>query len=294
MIIAGLGSRKLGQLTVTECDDFLIAVASGEFGRRPVNRDGVARTRRMLIKAINNEMRTGNLSRNVADLSVMPIFAERQPIPTTDEEDGEDIEGNRRSLTYDELMHFRLAARQPYRLVVELIGRNGLRPSEARALRWKCIDLDELTLTVNRQMSSNDRLTRTKTKRARRTIPIDNQTAECLDDWRQRQSRSQDRYKEQWRDAVGLVVTTRVGTTINRNNLKRSITRISARADIDPIVPYELRHTAITLQLDAGHDVRRVADWAGTSERMIEEIYRHRLTRVAELGPVRSSRRPGA
>jgi hypothetical protein len=31
----------------------------------------------------------------------------------------------------------------------------------------------------------------------------------------------------------------------------------------------------------------RVADWAGTSERMIEEIYRHRLTRVSDLGSVK-------
>lgn len=57
-------------------------------------------------------------------------------------------------------------------------------------------------------------------------------------------------------------------------------------AGVQRIVPYELRHTAITLQLDAGSAAWRVADWAGTSERMIEQIYRHRLTRVSELGSV--------
>lgn len=56
-------------------------------------------------------------------------------------------------------------------------------------------------------------------------------------------------------------------------------------AGIERIVPYELRHTAVTFQLDAGHETWRVADWAGTSERMVE-IYRHRLTRVSALGPV--------
>ncbi len=64
-------------------------------------------------------------------------------------------------------------------------------------------------------------------------------------------------------------------------------------ASLEPIVPYELRHTAITFQLDAGHEKWRVADWAGTSERMIEDIYRHRLTRVTDLGPVAYDSAPG-
>ena len=57
-------------------------------------------------------------------------------------------------------------------------------------------------------------------------------------------------------------------------------------AAVDRIVPYELRHTAITFQLDGGHETWRVADWAGTSERMIEEIHRHRLNRVSDLSSV--------
>jgi hypothetical protein len=35
--------------------------------------------------------------------------------------------------------------------------------------------------------------------------------------------------------------------------------------------------------IDTSHDSREVADWAGTSERMIEMIYRHRLTRATRL-----------
>ncbi len=64
------------------------------------------------------------------------------------------------------------------------------------------------------------------------------------------------------------------------------VSAASSEAAFETIVPYELRHTAITFQLDAGHEAWRVADWAGTSERMIEQIYRHRLSRVADIGPV--------
>lgn len=247
-------------------------------------RDGVSRVRSLLIATLKNEMRQGNLIKNVGDLSVMPTFEDsRKP----GDEDGDDLaDGQRRSLTYDEFAAFRAAARQPTLALVELIGRNGLRPSEARALRWECIDLDAMTLTVNRQMSSRDQLTKTKTRRSRRTIPIDDQTAEALTSWRAKQVKAAERAEDLWRNSAGLIVTTRYGSPINRNNLNRSVKRLSVRIGIEPIVPYELRHTAITFQLDAGHEIWRVADWAGTSERMIEQIYRHKLARVAELGPV--------
>jgi len=284
MIRAGLGQRTMGQLTVQEVDDFLREVGTGTFGSRPINRDGVRRTRRLLIRALNNEMRIGNLGRNVADLSVMPVLDSESLRKRVDNEDGDEVDDGRRSLTYDEFQRYRACARQPFLTFVELVGRNGLRPSEARALRWECVDLEAMTLTVNRQMSSRDTLTATKTKRARRTVPIDDQTAECLTDWAQRQEvRRVDRSNP---PIPGLVLTTRHGTPVNRNNLRRTAAAVANRAGIESIVPYELRHTAITLQIDAGHDTWQVADWAGTSERMIEEVYRHRLSRVATLGPV--------
>jgi hypothetical protein len=55
---------------------------------------------------------------------------------------------------------------------------------------------------------------------------------------------------------------------------------------LDVYLPYELGHTAITFQLDQGAEMWEVADWAGTSERMIELIYRHRTSRVSRLAPL--------
>ena len=58
-------------------------------------------------------------------------------------------------------------------------------------------------------------------------------------------------------------------------------------AKIIRIVPYELRHTSITFQRTSGRETWEVADWAGTSERMVDEIYRHRSTKVAPLTSVK-------
>lgn len=76
------------------------------------------------------------------------------------------------------------------------------------------------------------------------------------------------------------------GTPIDRNSLARSLRLPCANLEISPpISPYELRHTAISLQADAGRSSFDIADWAGTSEEMISRVYRHRLKRVADLRP---------
>lgn len=76
-----------------------------------------------------------------------------------------------------------------------------------------------------------------------------------------------------------LIVTTGRGTPINWNNYRRSLRELCLKAEIlPPITPYELRHTAISHQADQGHSSWQIADWAGTSERMIGERYRHKLS----------------
>ncbi len=88
------------------------------------------------------------------------------------------------------------------------------------------------------------------------------------------------------------MVTTRNGRPYDGSNLRKSLAIRCRRAGLDEYLPYELRHTAITFQLDQGAEIWEVADWAGTSERMIEVIYRHRTSRVSRLEPLSLSAAP--
>ena len=89
-------------------------------------------------------------------------------------------------------------------------------------------------------------------------------------------------------DRSDLIVATRNGTPISQENQRRSLATLCERARVDPITPYELRHTALTQQVEAGHGVSNVADWAGTSEKMIFGHYRHKLRAVSGLKPSRA------
>ena len=265
-----LGHRRIIDLGVADVDRFLATAAQGRNGR-PIGRSSLRRIRSTLVAAIKNDMRLGLVHRNVADLSVMPAGL------------GEKAE--RRALSIDELNRLCESATGTTAILVDLIGRNGLRPSEARAMRWQSVDLDSLTMTVRAQLSNKAEFVEPKTRKAYRTIRIDEVTADKLRRWCERQEVQRSTAGVYWLD-LDLIAATASGRPIQRHNLRRSIRALCTRLDIDPLItPYELRHTAISIQAEAGHPAFQIADWAGTSERMISEVYRHRLQTLAKLGP---------
>jgi site-specific recombinase XerC len=71
------------------------------------------------------------------------------------------------------------------------------------------------------------------------------------------------------------VCTTASGRPVGHRNVHRSLQQLCEEVGISPAVShYELRHTAITHQAETSHTTRQIADWAGTSERMIAALGR--------------------
>lgn len=272
IIREGLASVRLSALSVVDCDRFLTECAAGLSNRRPVGRDHLTRLRQRLVAVLRNEIRVGNLARNVAEVATIPVV-EVEP-------------KGRRALTANELHRVLEAAEGSRLIIVDLCGRNALRPAEARALRWSDLDLDCQELNVTGQL--NRRNERTDVKRANnaaRTILLDNVSVDRLKIWRDQQDHLQAQARSAWRE-LDLVASTGQGTPIDRHSLARSMRLICTKAGIDPAVTaYELRHTAISLQAEAGASAWEIADWAGTSEAMISRIYRHQLRRVSGLRP---------
>ncbi len=267
-----LGRRRTATLTVADCDGFLDAAAQGIGERRPISRAHIGRIRFTLINVLANEIRVGHLTRNVAELSILPA--------TTVEKK------ERRALTHDELSALLSVAKGSRLVLIDLSARNGLRPAEARALRWADVDLEVGVLTVSGQLDRQNRRTKPKTKKSARSLQLDEITVDCLRAWRDKQAAQRERARDAWED-LDIIATTARGNPVDRHSFAKSLKRLCDEVAIEPpISPYELRHTAITMQADAGHSSWEIADWAGTSEAMISEVYRHRLRRLANLRPV--------
>ncbi|MEM7341991.1 MAG: tyrosine-type recombinase/integrase [Actinomycetota bacterium] len=178
----------------------------------------------------------------------------------------------------------RSRAKSPTLILIDLSGRNALRPAEARAARWRNLDDDQGLLRITNQMNADDQLGPVKTKDSARTIRLDGTTLGRLNHWRTLQVAAAER-AARWDNDAELIATSRTGTPIERNNFARSLHRLCERAGIEPIRPYELRHTAFSHQADRGRSSWEIADWAGTCERMISDVYRHQLAQVSVLMP---------
>ena len=267
-----LGETPLDKLTVLDCDQFLAAFACGDasMSGRSVGRDYVRRARSYLKNAIHNDMRLGYANWNVAALAAMPAVTKR-PRP-------------RRALTIEEWRKLHAHATGPIQIAIDIGGRHGLRPQETRSVRWPDIDFARRTLSVVTQFDSYDEFVDPKTVDSTRTIKLHPEAVQLLRLWQDDQDRLRRRAGHRWIDRQ-LVITTRYGTAINKDNYKRSIQSLCRSAGVAAITPYELRHTAITHQVDAVGSAAPVADWAGTSELMIWKHYRHKLRDVVRLAP---------
>jgi len=84
---------------------------------------------------------------------------------------------------------------------------------------------------------------------------------------------------------AGLVFTSKRGSILDPSNLRKRLTKLCVRAEIEPpIVPYELRHTAASLLSDAGVPIEELADFMGHSTTaMLEQVYRHRVRQVIDV-----------
>ncbi len=265
-----LGTRKLSDLTVPECDQFLRISAKGVGNRKPIGPDHLNRLRSELRAVITNAEREGLVARNVAQLSVLPKSDSSEP-------------RKRYVLTPAQLTQLLAGSTgTSVGCLVVLSGIAALRPAESRALTWKDIDLNDAVLTVIKQLDEASNTTDPKSKNASRRIAVPNEVVTELRKWRKVQTEQRLRAGAAWQHD-DRIITTRFGTAINKDNMKRALKSRAFKAAVPPLRPYDLRHTAITNLANDGYTNWQLADYAGTSVRMIEETYRHRTEGIVRL-----------
>jgi integrase len=151
-----------------------------------------------------------------------------------------------RYLTRDEFARLLAQLTRERRLWVEVAVYTGARFSEVERLSWdEHVHLDAGWLL----------LPGTKTKRARRRMPISDPLMEVLVDSPRRE---------------GLVVVPW------KENVRRDLAAACSRAGIKPVTPNDLRRTFASWMKQAGVDSKAVADLLGhTSTRMVDRVYGH-------------------
>ena len=172
-----------------------------------------------------------------------------------------------------------VAAKDSYSPFWHLAAYLGLRPSEIIGLRWDAVDLDAGSLRVERarpsacgKMFDSDT---TKSPSGKRTLAMTPPLVLRLRIHRTAQKEQRLAMGERWREH-DLVCTTQVGTPLDQRALNRHFEQLCAGAGVSRIRVYDLRHTATSLMIDAGADLKAASEALGHSDPGITmRVYRH-------------------
>lgn len=210
-LVPGIGHHPLAKLTPQHVAALLKAKTDVGLSPRTVHH-----LRAVLRAALNQAMRWGLVSRNVAALVESPRQQRGDVRPLNPAEARAllaAVEGDRLACLF--------------RLALTL----GLRQGEVLGLSWSDIDLDGRTLRVRhalQRVGGKRTLKEPKSEKSRRTLTLPPSLVSALRAHRDRQAFDQAAAGDRWQGS-GLVFTTSIGTPLDARNVIRAWHRVQLR-----------------------------------------------------------------
>jgi integrase len=266
-VVPHVGHVRLAKLSPAHVQAMMRALESA--GLAPQTRRNA---RMVLRRALGYAVRWGLLVRNTAALVDCP----RGTPPNLAD-----------ALSAEEAQRLLVVARED-RLgaIVTVALTMGLRRGEILGLRWRNIDFDARTLTVDATLkrvvgAGKGRagtglvLDQPKTDRAVRTVAIPVCCIEALREHRRRQLAERLAAGSNWHDD-GFVFTTSLGRPIDPDNLARTWHRLCDASGTGRRRFHALRHTAATLMLAEGTALEVISRTLGhASYAITADVYAH-------------------
>lgn len=165
---------------------------------------------------------------------------------------------------------------------------HGLRRGELTGMDWAGLDLDERTLTVTRTVLSvagKVQWGKPKTRSGRRVVDLDRPTVDLLRRHSTQQKRDRLAWDAAW-DDNDLVFPREDGSPMDPGFVTRRFASLCTAAKLPQIRLHDARHTAATMALEAGVDVKIVSERLGHANTGItQNTYQH-VRRAVHRGAV--------
>ncbi|MER7126697.1 tyrosine-type recombinase/integrase [Micrococcus luteus] len=170
------------------------------------------------------------------------------------------------------------AVGDPLGLLYRLALLRGLRRGEGCGVRWPDLDLVAGRMRIEQtilQLGDRIVIDTPKTAAGRRTVSLDAETVRLLKAHSEVQRRERFAAAGDYVDH-GLVFAQPTGEPISPERVTEGFKRIARRAELPVIRLHDGRHTAATLALEAGLDVKIVSDQLGhANTRITHDLYTH-------------------
>lgn len=257
-VVPMLGNRKAASLTVADVQNWHRAMEKA--GKSTGSRRSA---HRVLRQALNHALRAGYVTRNVATIARPPKAAASKVEPLTPEQVA-DLLGAAEGWRYEALVYVLLGA--------------GLRIAEALGLTWEAVDLDDGTLEVRaqvREYEGTGKVWEPTTKTGQRRVV-------ALGPTTVRKLRSHRAAMIEERMALGagapgdddVVFPNEFHEIGDRSNIARMLKDLGRQAGVEGVHPHRLRHTHVSLALDAGVPLEAISEQVGhASIRTTKDVY---------------------
>ncbi|HVA92085.1 MAG TPA: tyrosine-type recombinase/integrase [Chloroflexota bacterium] len=219
--------------------------------------------RRILHVAFEDATRLGMVPFNPLDRTTAPPHQTRQGTAWTEEE----------------ARRFLVVARddgyQPYWTLALCTG---MRPSELLGLTWEALDLGAGTLAIREARATYGDVAfagKPKSQAGKRALILPPSVITLLRARRAAQHAQRLALGELWTDH-NLVCPSAIGTHLELRNIAHRFRALIDQAGVRRIRPYDLRHTAISLMLAGGADLKATSEVVGHSDpRLTARVYQH-------------------
>ncbi len=157
----------------------------------------------------------------------------------------------------------------------------GLREGEALGLSWDKIDFDKRTITIDQQLqrvrnTGEYHIAHTTKSGKIRMITVPDQALQCLNDERIRQLKSRLKAGSAWNNPEDLVFTNAYGGFISFQSFYKRFKKAAAEIGRPDARPHDLRHTAATVAIANGADIKSVQSLLGHATAAFTlDVYAH-------------------
>ena len=264
-ILPALGNIPIQKLTVRDVQRF-VSKLQGTLS--PVH---VRNIHGILHKALKKAVSEDMLRENVCDRVTLPRLETNEM----------------RALTQMQAQQLLQAARgSDWEALLIVALTTGLRHGELRALKWSDVDLDKGELhvqhTAGRVPGYGYIESEPKSKKSRRTVALHAFVIEILKSHRIAQLEQRLKVGGTWQD-LNLVFPSKTGNYFHKGTLYRNFHKILAKAGLPLMRIHDLRHSAATILLAMGVNIKVVQEILGHSNiSMTLGIYGHVLPGMQE------------